>query len=117
MRPSGEAIFSFSGPTKASSYEKAEWNAFRHLLLEISKKKWREPAFIIYSDYNKLLCKLADIFSEDTDNHDRWREIIRSRNIFLKLIPVDLNFKVDRLEKGEPNVRKWISFELLSPEY
>lgn len=109
FKNSGDAIFSFSGPTQAACPFEAEWNAFIFLVNEFARSAWVRCELTILTDCSKIYCKFLEITSTSQDMMSS-NSVLNLNNIKVKPIASELNSKADNLAKKGAKSKKINSF-------
>ena len=100
FKDSGEAIFSFFGPSKAESSQETEWEAFSFLVSNFVGSEWSKHHITIFTDCSNIYCKYLELSSTSQALKLNEQNIfLRLLNLKVKCIPSELNAKADCLAK------------------
>ena len=107
FKNSGEAIFSFFGPTVADNSFEAEWDALDYLGNAFVNSEWKDLQLTIFTDSRKACGKFLELsISSQKGESAKKKDFLMFRNIRVKFIPSELNFRADRLaKKGAKSIK------------
>lgn len=100
LNKKGNVIFSFSGPSSATTSFEAESQALEFLVKSFSNSDYKASNMVIYSDCLKLVHKVLEVTTAHcTDEKQDLREIFKGLKIRCAFIPSELNSEADFLAK------------------
>ncbi|KAL1824858.1 hypothetical protein ACET3Z_011636 [Daucus carota] len=100
LEPSGDAIYTFSGPSKAIDAFETEWEALIILIKNFVKSEWKSKSLQIFSDSRNTICRFLEKLANPCKDDNRvLAQLIRGVDIKANYIPRELNFQADNFAK------------------